>query len=135
MSEIGTGQRRANRNKSVRVRLSEAEYSALTGFAVDAALPTSEVLRRLAREAAGLGPTFDGDMSKKIQSAIVQLRKIGVNLNQIARVLNSGRAPGYEPLLTGVERLARLVAQHERDLDELRARGRARARRLVSADV
>jgi hypothetical protein len=135
MSEIGIGQRRANRNKSVRVRLSETEFRALTAFATDAALPTSEVLRRLAREASGLGPTFEGDMSKKIQLTIVQLRKIGVNLNQIARVLNSGRTPGYEPLLGGVERLARLVVQHERDLDELRARGRARALRLVRTDA
>ncbi|ACM31121.1 plasmid mobilization relaxosome protein MobC [Rhizobium rhizogenes] len=135
MSEIEIGQRRARRNKSVRVRLSAAEFCALTAFATDAALPTSEVLRRLAREASGLGPTFEGDMSKKIQLIIVQLRKIGVNLNQIARVLNSGSTPGYEPLLGGIERLARLVAQHERDLDELRARGRARALRLVRTDV
>ncbi|MGO4569336.1 plasmid mobilization relaxosome protein MobC [Rhizobium sp. 2YAF20] len=135
MSETSIAQRRANRTRSVRVRLSEAEFAALTTFAEEALLPTSEVLRRLAREAGGFGPTFEGEAAQRLKSTVVQLRKVGVNLNQIARALNSGRAPGYEHLHGGVERLARLVVQHERDLDDLRARSRARSRRLVSADV
>lgn len=135
MSETSIAKRRPNRERSVRVRLSEAEFTALMTFAEEAALPTSEVLRRLAREAGGFGPTFEGEAAQRIKSAVVQLRKVGVNLNQIARALNSGRAPGYEHLRGGVERLARLVAEHERDLDELRASRRARSRRLVGADV
>ena len=119
----------------MRVRLSEAEFAALTKFAEEATLPTSEVLRRLAREAGGFGPTFEGEVAQRLKATVVQLRKVGVNLNQIARALNSGRVPGYEHLRGGVERLARLVADHERDLDELRASSRARSRRLVGADV
>lgn len=135
MSETRTRKARPKRNRSVRVRLSEAEFVALTTFAEEAALSTSEVLRRLAREAGGFGPTFEGEVAQRLKSTVVQLRKVGVNLNQIARALNSGRTPGYEHLRGGVERLARIVAQHERDLDELRARSRARSRRLVGADV
>jgi hypothetical protein len=115
--------------------LSEAEFVALTTFAEEAALSTSEVLRRLAREAGGFGPTFEGEVAQQLKSTVVQLRKAGVNLNQIARALNSGRAPSYGHLSGGVERLASIVAQHERDLDELRARSRARSRRLVGANV
>lgn len=123
------------RTRSVRVRLSEMEFAALTSFAEDAALPVSEVLRRLAREAGGLGPTLEGELAVQFKSAVVQLRKVGVNLNQVARALNSGRAPGYEHLRDGIERLARLVALQERDLNGLRTRARVRARRLVDADV
>lgn len=126
---------RQPRTHSVRVRLSEAEFFALTTFAADARLSTSEVLRRLSREAGGLGPTLEGELSGRLKSMVVQLRKVGVNLNQVARALNSGRAPGYENLRDGVERLARIVAQHERDLEDLRARARARAIRLVDVDV
>ncbi|MBZ5763378.1 MULTISPECIES: plasmid mobilization protein [Rhizobium] len=135
MSKTSIAHRRPSRNRSVRVRLSEAEFAALTKFAEEAALPTSEVLRRLAREAGGFGPTFEGEVAQRLKATVVQLRKVGVNLNQIARALNSGRVPGYEHLHGGVERLARLVVQHEREIDALRASSRARARRLVGSHV
>ncbi|MFW8584164.1 MobC family plasmid mobilization relaxosome protein [Rhizobium beringeri] len=134
MSETSIAQRRANRNRSVRVRLSEAEFAALTTFAEEAARPLAKCCGDW-REAGGFGPTFEGEVAQRLKSTVVQLRKVGVNLNQIARALNSGRAPSYEHLKVWIERLARLVAQHERDLDELRARSRARSRRLVGTNV
>lgn len=127
--------KRGIRNRSARVRLSEAEFSALTKFAAEAGLTTSDVLRRLARAAGGFGPTLEGDAAASLRANVVQLRKVGVNLNQVARALNRGRTPGYEHLRGGIEQLARLLVQHERDLDDMRARSRARARQVVSVDV
>ncbi|AYG64353.1 plasmid mobilization protein [Rhizobium jaguaris] len=123
------------RSKTVCVRLSEIELSALKDFAEDTGLPISEVLRRLAREAGGLGTTVEGEIAIQFKAMVVQFRKVGVNLNQVARALNSGRNPGYEHLRDGIGRLARIVADVERNLDEMRARGRARAKRLVRSDV
>ncbi|MCD2174923.1 plasmid mobilization relaxosome protein MobC [Rhizobium sp. C4] len=126
---------RTKRDRVVHVRLSEGELSALTSFATSHNLTTSEVLRRLVRQASGFGPTFDGDAAKGIRANVVQLRKAGVNLNQITRALNSGRAPGYADLTGGVERLARIVAGQIDMLEGLCARARERASQKVVRDV
>lgn len=130
-----TVSRSIKRDHAVRVRLSGDELAALTTFASEAGLSTSEVLRRLAREAAGLGPTFGGDEARIVAANVAQLRKAGINLNQIARALNAGRAPGYGDLKGGVERLARIVAEQIVMLEGMCARARARATARVKRDV
>ena len=130
-----TVSRSIRRDRAVRVRLSGDELAALTTFASEAGLTTSEVLRRLAREAAGLGPSFDGDEARVVAANVVQLRKAGVNLNQIARALNAGRAPGYGDLKGGVERLGRIVSEQMDMLEAMCTKARLRAAAKVNRDV
>ena len=123
------------RGRVVHVRLSDEEWGALTAFASAHRLTTSETLRRLARQASGFGPTFDGQVAKGIRANVVQLRKAGVNLNQIARALNAGRAPGYEVMKGGVDRLGRLVLEQMGMLEAMCRKGRALASEELTRDV
>ncbi|MET3615698.1 hypothetical protein ABID16_004045 [Rhizobium aquaticum] len=107
----------------------------MTSFAIASRLTTSEILRRLARHASGFGPTFDGEAAKGIHANVVQLRKVGMNLNQIARALNAGRAPRYAELKSGVDRLGRLVMEQMGMLEAGCGKGRARASEEVTRHV
>lgn len=118
-------------------RLSRDESMAFRTFCEDNGLTSSEVLRRLACEAAGFGPTYDGDMRDAILEYARQLKAIGVNINPIARILNSGRTPDDATLRAGILRLScELVTQGE-DYISLCARSPARGsgRRNVSASI
>lgn len=123
------------RDHAVRVRLSAAEFSALTSFAAENGISTSETLRRLAREAAGFGPSFKGEEARGIAANVTQLRKAGVNLNQITRALNAGRTPGYADLKGGIERLGRIVAEQMEMLETMCMRGRRSAVARLKQDV
>lgn len=123
------------RGRVVHVRLSDEEWNALTSFARAHRLTTSETLRRLARQASGFGPTFDGEAARGIRANVMQLRKAGVNLNQIARSLNAGRVPGYAEMKGGVDRLGRLVLEQMGMLEAMCGKGRVRASEEVTRDV
>ena len=63
-----------------------------------------------------------------------QLRAIGVNINQIARILNSGRTPDYPTLQAGIGRLTKeLIAQSE-DYVSLCARARNGRKQQIAVD-
>lgn len=104
------------KSHSVRIRLSVREFDALTAFSREAGLTVSEVLRRLGREASGLGPVFQGEAALAIRAQTEQLRKAAVNLNQLAKSMNSGRNPRYGHLTEGIDRLRRIVELHRREL-------------------
>lgn len=123
------------RSEAIRVRLTKSELAALTALSEEVGLSVSETLRRLSREASGLGPSFSGTAAHGIAANVAQLRKAGVNLNQITRALNSGRTPGYADLKGGVERLGRIVAEQMDLLEAMCARGRRRAVARVRQDV
>lgn len=127
--------KRPPRQKVVHVRLSETEFLAFEAFCTDANLTVSEVLRRLVRQAAGLGPAFEGDLKQIVLAHAEELRLTGVNLNQIARALNAGSEPQFEMLLDGLGRLARLVGAQAADIKDMCEAGRARAQLQVNADV
>jgi hypothetical protein len=127
--------KRTSRQKVVHVRLSEAEFLAFEAFCADANLTVSEVLRRLVRQAAGLGPAFDDDLKEIVLAHAEELRRVGVNLNQIARVLNGRREPQFEVLLDGVGRLARLVGEQAADMRDMCEAGRTKAQLQVNADA
>jgi hypothetical protein len=127
--------KQTSRQKVVHVRLSEAEFLAFEAFCTDANLTVSKVLRRLVRQAAGLGPAFDGDLEETVLAHAEELRRVGVNLNQIARALNGRREPQFEVLLDGIGRLARLVGAQASDMRDLCEAGRTRAQLQVNADA
>lgn len=85
--------KREPRNRVVRLRLSETEWLLLSAVCIEKRSTMSAVLRRAARAAGGLGPSFEGTTRRAIVEQSRQLRAIGVNLNQIARVLNAGKVP------------------------------------------
>src|SRR5579872_5573344 len=93
--------------RRVIVRVSEEDHARIRANAKDAGLGVSEFVRRLA---------LDGQVVVRQQSAYgmslaFQLRRIGVNLNQLTRVANEdGEVP---------EELARVCGQVERILDRV----------------
>ncbi|NTA59880.1 MobC family plasmid mobilization relaxosome protein [Agrobacterium tumefaciens] len=123
------------RSEAIRVRLTKSEFAALTALSDEVGLSVSETLRRLAREASGLGPSFSGAAAHGLAANVAQLRKAGVNLNQITRALNSGRTPGYGDLKGGIERLARLVAQQANALEAMCVRTQAKSLAKVKQNV
>ncbi|UWU26018.1 plasmid mobilization relaxosome protein MobC (plasmid) [Rhizobium sp. CB3060] len=127
--------KRTSRQKVVHVRMSETEFLAFEAFCADVNLTVSEALRRLVRQAAGLGPAFDGDLKEIVLAHAEELRRVGVNLNQIARALNGGREPRFEALLDGVVRLARVVGAQASDIKDMCEAGRAKAQLQVNADA
>jgi len=71
------------------VRMSEEEFELFGEFCRAQGVTPSEALRRLARSAALLGPTFSGEARAEVVALTRQMRSIGNNLNQIARHLNT----------------------------------------------
>lgn len=127
--------KRATRQKIVHVRLSEDEFLALEAFCMEVRLSVSEVLRRLARDAGGLGPALDGEVVAAFRGNSEELRRIGVNLNQLARALSGGSEVRMDELLAGLGRLARLVGDQAQDIKVLCEGAQDRARRQVNADA
>lgn len=122
------------KDQVLHTRLSRDERAAFRAFRDENGLTSSEVLRRLARQAAGFRPTYDGETREAILEYARQLKAIGTNINQIARILNSGRTPDYPTLRAGIGRLTReLVAQSE-DYVSLCTRTRKWAQKQIAAD-
>lgn len=118
----------------IHARLSQEENLRFRMFCDENGLTASETLRRMAREAGGFGPTFDGETRNAVLDYAKQLRAIGVNINQIARILNSGRAPDYATLQAGIGRLTQELIAQDEDYASLCARARKRAKRQVTID-
>ncbi len=89
-----TDSQEKSRKKSVRraVRFSEQEDALFVAFCDKEGLTPSEALRRFAREAANLGPTFTGEVRAEVIELTRQMRAIGNNLNQAVHHMNAGRA-------------------------------------------
>lgn len=81
------------RNNTVSVRLSDNELQAFNNLQEKTGLPKHALITKLV-SGATLFPTEYTEELKKLLSVTYQLmqqtRKIGVNLNQIARACNSG---------------------------------------------
>lgn len=114
------------RNKVAHVRLSETEFAALSSVASAVDLSVSEILRRLARSYAGLGPSFEGETRQRIRDMTVQMRAIGVNINQVARLMNSGRVPDDEHMRVSFGLLLDLLNEQQDFLLDLCVRERSR---------
>lgn len=122
------------KDQVLHTRLSSDESAAFRAFCDDNGLTSSEVLRRLARQAAGFGPTYDGEVREAIREYARQLRAIGVNINQIARILNSGRTADYPTLQAGIGRLTRELVMQGEDYMSLCARTRKRVWEQMDLD-
>jgi hypothetical protein len=119
------------KDQVLHTRLSREESMLFRAFCAENGLTTSEVLRRFVRQAAGFGPTCDGETRDAILEYARQLRAIGVNINQIARILNSGRTPDYPTLQAGIGRLRKELLAQSEDYVSLCARARRRAQEQI----
>ncbi len=97
------------KDRVAHVRLSPAEFDALEAAASAAGMTVSAFVRSLSMEGAGVRP-FLGEEDRMVLSLLADgLRAIGGNLNQIARAINTGRAP-TEGDITGSIRDAHNIA-------------------------
>lgn len=101
------------KTKMLHLRLSEAEHARFLAAIAPLGHSQSEALRRFVRATAGLGPTFDDDIRSSILTMVRQMRGIGVNINQVARLMNSGRVPPDGALQQSFGLLLQLLVDQE----------------------
>lgn len=93
------------------IRLDEADAELLDRLVEETGLSQSVIYRRLIR-AMAVGDPFDQRAAQAIEQ---QLRKIGVNLNQVARRYNSGQVVRDEELAMALEKVAEGLARTVRE--------------------
>ena len=81
------------RTAIVHLRLSAEENSALVAGCAARKLTVSEGLRRLVREAGGLGPTLEGADADVVRALTDRMSAIGDSLDAAVRGINVGRLP------------------------------------------
>jgi len=77
----------SKKNKWLKIRISEAEKAELDALAHSFNMPTSKFIRAAV---ARVKPWSPSDVAHK-KAVLFQLAKIGANINQIARALNSNK--------------------------------------------
>lgn len=123
------------KDRVVRLRLSEAEHSQLASVCAEMGIGVSEALRRGARIAAGLGPSFDGEARSEIQDLVRQIRGVATNINQMTKAMNSGRVPANAALATGFGQLTELLGQAQDAYLSLCAKAQVRGLSASSSEV
>jgi hypothetical protein len=105
-------------NKIFSMRLNDQEDQALVRLAGTLGAKTrSRVVRKLIRDALGLGPDLLKDDLNSFREAARHVSAVGRNINQIARAINSGQIEG----LALDPQLFQLVVGHIKALEnELR---------------
>jgi antitoxin component of RelBE/YafQ-DinJ toxin-antitoxin module len=121
------------RSEVIHVRLTEEERARFADLCAPGDLPVSEAVRRLMREAAGLGPTFEGEVAEKIDGLTQQLKAIGVDLSEAVRAINVGKAPEAVAMRTTFEGFAEMLWEVEGFYRSLCAVARERRRVTESA--
>lgn len=76
------------------VRLSENEVAAVHRAAADRGMKPSQWLRSVVRVRLGSGAQFSVAELHELRALVNQVRKVGVNLNQITRAVNEARMEG-----------------------------------------
>jgi hypothetical protein len=116
------------RSEVIHVRLTEEERARFVSSCAPDDAPISEAVRRLMREAAGLGPTFDGQVAEKIGVLTEQLRRIAGQVNEAVRVINVGKAPEAVGMGTTFKEFAEVLWEIESLYRSLCATARERRR-------
>ncbi|NRF07739.1 plasmid mobilization relaxosome protein MobC (plasmid) [Rhizobium pusense] len=76
------------------VRLSENEVAAVRKAAASRSMKPSQWLRSVVRVRLGAGAQYPANELHELRSLVNQVRKVGVNLNQITRAVNEARREG-----------------------------------------
>src|SRR5271166_4672758 len=86
-----------------------------------------EAMRRMARGAAGLGPTFSGEGHSQIVELTRQVRAVGVNLNQAVYHMNAGHAFPADEMRSWLEETLGVIKALDTLYSSLAGRARSRA--------
>lgn len=86
------------KDRVAHIRFSPTEFGALEAAASAAGMTVSAFVRSLSMEGAGVRP-FLGEGDRAVLGLLADgMRTIGGNLNQIARAINTGRAPASDDI-------------------------------------
>lgn len=109
------------KERTVHARITAEEYAALEEAAKAADMTVSGFFRSLTLEGAGVRPILTQDDRLIMAMLLEDMRAIGVNLNQVARALNSGRGVHPSELdinLANVQRVQAAVMTELRALSK-----------------
>lgn len=91
------------KDRVAHIRFSPSEFEALEAAASAANMTVSAFVRSLSMEGAGVRP-FLGEGDRAVLGLLAEgMRAIGGNLNQIARAINTGRAPAGEEVTGSIK--------------------------------
>lgn len=116
------------RTKLVQTRVSEDEFQEFERFCSVLDVSVSEGLRRAVSCCCGDGAMLTAEEREMFLKVAEEFRAIGVNLNQMARAMNTGRVPDQIELRQDLVDLMQGMLALGNDL----ARQGARARRYVA---
>ncbi len=108
----------------IRMRVSEDEQAAIQGAAEAAGMTVSAFVRSLSLQGAGVTPFLNADDRKVMRALHDDMRAIGVNLNQVARALNSKKAVHDGEVGMVLSNIERVVKFALLELKGLASRGR-----------
>lgn len=114
--------------RQLNVRVSDGERLAIEAAAREAGMSASAFFRGLLLEGAGVRPIFTADDRAALQVLHEDMRMIGINLNQVARSLNSGRVIHTEEIRIALENVQKAQTALMFELTRA-ARQAARSRR------
>jgi hypothetical protein len=114
-------------------RVTKPEADALRLFCARHSLSVTEAMRRMAKAAAGFGPTFTGEGRTEVVELTRQLRAMGINLNQAVHHMNAGRAFSDDELHAWLEDALRVIRGLDTLYSSLAGRSQARAAAAVEA--
>jgi len=107
------------KERTLHVRVTGEEHAAIEKAAADAGMTVSSFFRSLNLEGAGVRPILTGEDRLVMAALLEDMRMIGINLNQVARALNSGCGvhPGELDInLQNVQRIQAAVMSELRSL-------------------
>lgn len=113
------------------VRMNEQEVERFKQFCETVDLTPSEALRRLARSAALLGPTFAGEARAEVTELTRQMRAIGNNLNQTVHLMNAGHIIQGDDLKRHLDEVHGAIGELDRLYSSLCVRSHKRARAAI----
>ena len=130
MTDKQPGSRRKAVTRSV--RMSEEEHALFGEFCDSLGVTSSEALRRLARSAALLGPTFTGEARAGIIALTRQMRAVGNNLNQAVHHMNAGHVIQSEDMKGHLEAVSRAIGELDRLYRSLCVKSHRRTEAVVA---
>jgi len=117
------------KDRVAHIRFSPIEFDALETAAAAAGMTVSAFVRSLAMDGAGVRPFLaEGDCA--VLALLAEgMRAIGGNLNQVARAINTGRAPAEQELLGSIKDAHAVAITVASELAEMTRRATALRRR------
>ncbi|MGZ2488292.1 hypothetical protein ACVITL_006877 [Rhizobium pisi] len=116
------------RERVVHARFSTSEIAAITRASEEAGLTISAFMRSLTLQGAGVRPFFNDDDRAILDLLLSEMRAIGVNLNQLARIANTSGHIQANQVKAQTADIQKIVAAVMIELRSFAARGAQRRR-------